>query len=219
MMTTAQTTQQRLGALRMTALGAVRAVLPREEFDRQHDLAREAVRVVLDAAPQGAPDPAAHDIDAPALAAEFAERFGLDLDRAKAIVARIVSALSTQAFFEEAAPKAKPRVGDENAAELSRAGDAVGDLSIVRTMRQLSGDPAWGSHLASSASKSTTSTSTTPSTRKIVLAGVPGRNRTEKMIALILAREPSRRWSFDDLWETACRELAAARASGAEIVE
>ncbi|MBK8996097.1 MAG: hypothetical protein IPM35_10165 [Myxococcales bacterium] len=129
------TTQQRRGALHMRALREVRTQMPGEQYDRQFDLARGATSLVLAAAPpQGAPDPAAHGIDAEALAKEFSERFGLDADRAKAIVARVVSELSTQAWAEDAAERAKPKGGQENAADLSKAG-GLGSLSVVATMQ------------------------------------------------------------------------------------
>lgn len=206
----------------MRALREVRAQLPAEQYDRQYDLARGAVALVLAAAPQGAPDPAKYGIDAEALAKDFAERFGLDLDRAKAIVARIVSELSTQAFFEEAVPKAKPGVGDENAAELSRpAGDAVGSLSVVQTMRKLTGDASWGQHLLGSqggAPPSASSATPKPPPKVLDLRGFKGRNVTERAMTALLEQSQGRRWSFDDLHEQACEMIRLARAGGAEVL-
>lgn len=227
------TMQQRRGAMGLKAIRAVQDQFPREQFDRQFDLAAGATRLVLAAAAKkatGGPDPAKYGIDAEALAKEFAAKFGLPIERAARVVQVLVSEISVEAYFQEAADYLKKQRGEGDAAEV---GDGGGDaplnsttasrgldsLSVVRTMRQVTGDPSWGSHLAASSSSSQSSTSTTPSTRKIVLAGVPGRNVTERMMALIRAREPSRRWGFDDLWECACRELMAARAQGAEIVE
>ncbi|MBK8994607.1 MAG: hypothetical protein IPM35_02500 [Myxococcales bacterium] len=65
--------------------------------------------------------PAAHGIDAEALAKEFAAKYGLPIERARHVVQVLVNELSTEAWATDAAESAKPKGGQENAADLSKA--------------------------------------------------------------------------------------------------
>ncbi|MBK8995031.1 MAG: hypothetical protein IPM35_04670 [Myxococcales bacterium] len=210
------TTQQRRGALHMRALREVQAQLPREQYDRCFDLARGATSLVLAAAPQGAPDPAAHGIDAEALAKEFAAKYGLPIERARATVAGAgESELSTQAWATDAAESAKPKGGQENAADLSKAG-GLGSLSVVATMRKITGDPEWGADLLGSASASAGAPK--PAPKVLDLRTYAGRNVTERAMSAVREQSAGQRWSFDELHERACELIRLARAGGAEVL-
>ncbi len=219
------TIQQKRGALHMRALREVQAQLPAEQYDRQYDLAQGATALVLAAAKQatGAPDPSAYGIDAEALAKEFAKKYGLPIERATRVVQVLVSEISVEAYFREAADYLKKQRGEGDAAEV---GDGGGDaplnsttasrrldsLSLVQVMRRITGDASWGADLLGAPASSAAQ-----SPKVLDLRGFVGRNTTEK--AMTAVREQSgRRWSFDELHEAGCELIRLARAGGAEVL-
>ncbi len=228
------TIQQKRGALQMRALREVQAQFPREEYDRAFDLAQGATALVLAAAKQatGAPDPSAYGIDAEALAKEFAKKYGLPIERATRVVQVLVSEISVEAYFQEAADYLKKQRGEGDAAEV---GDGGGDaplnsttasrrldsLSLVQVMRRITGDASWGADLlgapASSAAQRTQQ-APAQSPKVLDLRAFAGRNATERAMSAVREQSHGRRWSFDELHEAGCELIRLARAGGAEVL-
>lgn len=225
----------RRGALTMRALREVKGQLPGEQYDRQFDLAQGATALVLAAAAKqasGAPDPSAYGIDAEALAKEFAKKYGLPIERATRVVQVLVSEISVEAYFREAADYLKKQRGEGDAAEVGDGGgDAplnsatatrgVGSLSLVQVMRRITGDASWGADLlgapASSAAQRTQQ-APAQSPKVLDLRGFAGRNVTERAMTAVREQSPGRRWSFDELHEAGCELVRLARAGGAEVL-
>lgn len=227
----------RRGALTMRALREVKGQLPGEQYDRQFDLAQGATALVLAAAAKqatGAPDPSAYGIDAEALAKEFAKKYGLPIERATHVVQVLVNECATEGFAQDAAEYLKQRtkgvqenmteVGDgeggdspQNSATASRGLDS---LSVVQTMRRLTGDPTWGPQLggASSAAQPAAQAPAQAPPKVLDLRGFAGRNVTERAMNAVREQSHGRRWSFDELHEAGCELIRLARASGAEVL-